>query len=299
MIPNQASVTAENNAALRTYESMRPDAERICNDPYAEYFLPERFYSAENRKDKLGEIISDWDARFPGVSNSIIARTRFIDDCLQEALNADIHQLVILGAGYDTRALRFEALRDTAAVFELDHPATQKAKLDRIKHYLGDDLSHVRYVPIDFSKEDITEKLDTCGYDDQLKTFFIWEGVTYYLPAQAINKTLQFIRRHSAFQSSVVFDYFPPTVVDGTTPLVEARALREGLKHIGEEIMFGIDPVQIAVFMEDRGFSVIKHLSSTEYWRVCFKGAKAARSVSDMFLFCQAMVSREKEDPPT
>jgi methyltransferase (TIGR00027 family) len=291
MNPNQASVTAENNAALRTYESMRPEAERICNDPYAEYFIPERFFSAENRKDKIGEIISNWDARFPGVSNSIIARTRFIDDCLEEELKADIHQLVILGAGYDTRSLRFESLKDTAAVFELDHPATQKAKLDRIKHYLETDLSHVRYVPIDFSKEDITEKLYTCGYDDQLKTLFIWEGVTYYLPSQAVDRTLQSIRRHSAFQSSVVFDYFPPTVVDGTTHLAEALALREGLKSIGEEIMFGIDPVQIAVFMEDRGFSVVKNLSSAEYKQVYFKGANATRNVSAMFLFCQAMVS--------
>jgi methyltransferase (TIGR00027 family) len=291
MNPNQASVTAENNAALRTYESMRQEAERICNDPYAEYFLPERFFSAENRKDKIGEIISDWDARFPGVTNSIIARTRFIDDCLQEALNADIHQLVILGAGYDTRALRFEALRETATVFELDHPATQKAKLERIKNHLEADLSHIRYVSIDFSKEDIAEKLVTSGYDDQLKTLFIWEGVTYYLPAQAVDRTLQFIRRHSAFQSSVVFDYFPSTVVDGTTHLVEARALREGLKRIGEEIMFGIDPVQIAVFMEDRGFYVVKNLSSTEYLHVYFKGPNATRNVSDMFLFCQAMVS--------
>jgi methyltransferase (TIGR00027 family) len=291
MNPDQASVTAENNAALRTYESMRPEAERICNDPYAEYFIPERFFSAENRIDKIGEIISDWDTRFPGVSNSIVARTRFIDDCLEEALNADIHQLVILGAGYDTRALRFEALRETATVFELDHPATQKAKLDRIKHYLETDLSHVRYVPIDFSKEDIAEKLDTCGYDDQLKTLFIWEGVTYYIPAQAVDRTLQFIRRHSAFQSSVVFDYFPATVVDGTTHLAEARALRKGLKSIGEEIMFGIDPAQIAVFMEDRGFSVVKNLSSAEYKQVYFKGANATRNVSAMFLFCQAMVS--------
>lgn len=291
MNPHQASVTAENNAALRTYESMRPEAERICNDPYAEYFLPERFFCAENRKDKIGEIISDWDAKFPGVSNSIIARTRFIDDCLQEALNADIHQLVILGAGYDTRALRFEALRETATVFELDHPTTQKAKLERVKNHLEADLSHVRYVSIDFSKEDIAEKLDTCGYDDQLKTLFIWEGVTYYLPSQAVDRTLQFIRGHSAFQSSVVFDYFPSTVVDGTTHLVEARALREGLKRIGEEILFGIDPVQIAVFMEDRGFSVVKNLSSAEYKQVYFKGANATRNASAMFLFCLAMVS--------
>jgi methyltransferase (TIGR00027 family) len=291
MNPNQASATAENNAALRTYESMRPKAERICNDPYAEYFLPERILPAQNRKDKIGEIISDWDAQFPGVSNSIIARTRFIDDCLEEALKADIHQLVILGAGYDTRALRFDNLKDTVAVFELDHPATQKVKLDRIKHYLETDLSHVRYVSIDFSKEDIAEKLDTCGYDDQLKTLFIWEGVTYYIPAQAVDRTLQFIRRHSAFQSSVVFDYFPPTVVDGTTTLVEALALREGLKRIGEEIMFGIEPIEIMAFMEDKGFSVVKNLSSAEYKQVYFKGANATRSVSAMFLFCLAMVS--------
>ncbi len=129
MKQNRSSVTAENNAVLRTHESMRPESDRICNNPYVVYFLPDRFMSAKDKDDQIHQSIADWETLFPGVSNSIIARTRFIDDCLKEAINAGIRQLVILGAGYDTRALRFEALKDGVMVFELDHPATQRVKL--------------------------------------------------------------------------------------------------------------------------------------------------------------------------
>lgn len=288
---NQSSITAEHNAVLRAYEYMRPESERICNDPYAVYFLPDRFVSAKGKDDQIHKAISDWETHFPGVCNSIIARTRFIDDCLEEAINAGIRQLVILGAGYDTRALRFEALKDGVMVFELDHPATQRTKLERIKKHVPADLSHVRYIPIDFYADGIDEKLVSNGYDDKLTTLFIWEGVTYYIPASAVDRTLYFIANHSAPKSTVVFDYFPPSVANGTTRLTEARALRDGLKQIGEEILFGIAPDQIIKFMGSRGFTVGKNLSSTAYKKTYFKGVNKNREVSNMFVFVQAMIS--------
>lgn len=288
---NQSSVTAENNALLRAHEAMRPESERICHDPLAFYFMPDHIFSSVDRNNQIKMAITDWEKYFPGVCNSILARTRFIDDCLEEAINDGIQQLVILGAGYDTRAFRVRALEERVGVFELDHPITQKRKLSKIKRHMDQHASNIQYIPIDFSKEDLPDKLFACGYSDQLKTLFIWEGVTYYLPASAVDRTLDFINRLSPPRSSIIFDYFPPTVADGTTRLAEAQALRDGLKRIGEEILFGIEPDQIIAFMKARGFTVIRNLTSTDYRKAYFRGTNKSRNVSDMFIFVQAMVS--------
>ena len=290
MKPNQSSTTAENNAMLRLHESMRPDDERICNDPYAAFFLPDGVIDAPDRNEQIQQTIANWETHFPGVSNAIVARTRFIDDCLEAAIVDGIRQLVILGAGYDTRAMRFKALKESVAVFELDHPSTQNKKLERIEKHLKEDRFHVRYISIDFSKEDLAKKLFACGYDETLKTLFIWEGVTYYIPATAVDTTLSFISRHSPSQSSVIFDYFPSAVADGTTDLEEALALREGLRQIGEEIVFGISPDRINEFMQIRGFSVIQNLTGEDYKKAYFKGANKNRTASEMFIFVHAKV---------
>jgi methyltransferase (TIGR00027 family) len=288
---NQSSVTAENNALLRSHESMRPENERICYDPYAVYFIADHIFSSVNRTDQINLAISDWETHFPGVCNSILARTRFIDDCLEEALIDGIQQLVILGAGYDTRAFRFSALKESVTVFELDHPTTQKRKLEKILKYTDVDISTIRYISIDFTKEDLLNKLSACGYNDRFKTMFIWEGVTYYISQSDVDRTLDFVCRQSAPQSNIIFDYFPPTVADGTINLKEAKALREGLKRIGEEILFGIEPGRIVAFMKKRGFIVVKNLSSVDYKKAYFKSVNQRRAVSDMFIFVQAMVS--------
>ena len=287
MRQNQSSITAENNALLRAYETLRPEDERICHDPYAVYFLPERFLTMKDQKGRMEQTISEWEANFPGVCNAIIVRTRFIDDCLFQAIESGIRQLVILGAGYDTRAFRYDALKDEVMVFELDYPATQKAKLDRIKQFARDDMAHVRFIPIDFDEEEPEAKLLASGYSKKVKTLFIWEGVTYYLPPVAVDRTLHFINSNSPEDSSVVFDYFPESVADGTTTLTEALALREGLKRIGEEILFGIEPAQFDDFMRERGLKVAKNLISSEYLKICFKESYRNRKVSEMFLFSQ------------
>lgn len=291
MNPNQASVTAENNATLRAHESMRPDSERLCYDPYAVYFLPDRIFSAVDRSDQIKWDVAAWESRFPGVGNAIIARTRFIDDRLEAAIDEGIRQLVILGAGYDTRALRCEALADAVTVFEIDHPTTQNRKLERLRKYVDVDLPHVRYIPMDFDTDDLSEKLLRSGFDGRLKTLFIWEGVTYYLAAAAVDRTLAAIHRRSVPQSQVIFDYFPPSVADGTTRLPEARALSEGLSRIGEAILFGIEPDRIDAYMYTRGFSVTHNLTLADYKNIYFKGPNTNRDVSDMFIFVQAMVS--------
>ena len=126
MKKGRPSATAEGNAALRAAELLRPLDERVCYDPFAKDFLGIRFGIVV--RSRLLTKIALWYAEqiIPGAADSLVVRTRYIDDYLEKCIDDGIEQLVILGAGYDSRAYRFKRLRGKVKVFEVDHPATQK-----------------------------------------------------------------------------------------------------------------------------------------------------------------------------
>jgi methyltransferase (TIGR00027 family) len=290
MRAKQPSITAENNAAVRAFESMRPAADRICYDPFARYFLADDLVRAEEPVRLLNEMMSRWNLVVPGVCEAILARTRFVDDLLQAAIEEGLPQLVILGAGYDTRALRFDRLKNETAVFELDHPATQQVKQRRLKQNRLRLPYRMRFIPCRFDKEDFTAKLLGGGYDPDRITFFIWEGVTYYLSPADVERTVGFMAKCSRAGSAVVFDYFPPSVIDGACRLQEAVALRQALKLMGEEIKFGIEPETMEDFLSTRGLVLRKNVTSEDAHRSYLKGIDRPAKVSAMFYFAHATV---------
>jgi methyltransferase (TIGR00027 family) len=293
MRAEQPSITAENNAAVRAFESMRPAADRICYDPFARYFLANDLSRARDTVHMLSEMMSRWNLVVPGVCEAILARTRFIDDLLQAAIEEGLQQLVILGAGYDTRALRFDRLKKDTAVFELDHPATQQVKQQRLKQHRLRLPDRMAFIPCRFDREDFTAKLLGGGYDPDRITFFIWEGVSYYLSPADVDRTLAFIAKCSPAGSAVVFDYFPPSVIDGTCRFEEAVVLRQALKLMGEEIKFGIEPGTIGDFLSARGLVLAKNLTSEDSHRRYRKGIDGPANVSAMFYFAHATVNPE------
>ena len=291
MRADQASRTAENNAAIRTLEAARPPGERICYDPYAKFFLAEHLTRANDPLAQITTMVSGWDLVFPGICNAILTRTRFIDDCLENTLEDGLEQLVILGAGYDTRALRFEGRLKGIRVFELDHPATQATKLRRCQQNMSSLPAHVTFIPIQFDREDLRQKLLANGYRGGLKTFFIWEGVTYYLPDAAVDATLAFIAGNAGAGSSVVFDYFPPSVATGTSDRMEARALGQALQQMGEGITFGLEPATIETFLNRRGFDLVQHFTMQDGRQLYFSMPDRTRHLSDIFFFVHARVT--------
>ena len=170
----QASGTAIGAAAVRAIESEKPANERICYDPFARRFIDTWVYLLM----KLFAWYGEWHTK--GGLTFIVCRCRYIDDYLQECLKSGVAQLVILGAGLDSRAYRNELHQGVARVFEVDHPATQASKIERVKKVFGKIPSHVTYISVDFVDETL-DKLLTSGFDPSLKTLFIWEGVTPYL----------------------------------------------------------------------------------------------------------------------
>ena len=290
MRDEQASITAENNAAVRAFESLRPAGHRICYDPFARYFLPDALSRDTDSASLLEERMTRWNLVVPGVCDAILARNRFIDELLQQALDKGLPQLVILGAGYDTRALRFDRLKGATAVFELDHPATQKVKRQRLAQNRLRLPDRMTFIPCRFDKEDFTAKLLAGGYDPGRISFFIWEGVSYYLTPADVDRTLTFIGHHSPPGSALVFDYFPPSVADGSCRLEEAMVLRKALMQMGEEITFGIDPESIEDFLSGRGLVLEKNFTNKDVHNAYLKQIDRPASVSAMFYFAHATV---------
>lgn len=133
MRQNQTSMTAIGIAITRGIESEKPEDERICFDPYARSFVSPALYNFVKLFDTLG-----WsEKKGPGVMGFLTVRERHIDEYLKLQIEAGIQQLVILGAGFDARAYRFEDIMNGIKVFEVDHPASQKDKLQKLNKIFG------------------------------------------------------------------------------------------------------------------------------------------------------------------
>jgi methyltransferase (TIGR00027 family) len=189
MAENKASVSAGGVASLRAIETEKPEAERICSDPLAAAMAPR--YSAFMLWMTKAIIKSAfYDRLSSGAVGMIVARERYIDDFLKARLGEGLDQVVLLGAGFDTRAYRTPGIEKTR-VFEVDQPATQADKLERLKKVVDPLPANVTFVPVDFNTQALAERLPASGYNDQGKTLFIWQGVTYFLTAEGIESTLR------------------------------------------------------------------------------------------------------------
>jgi len=153
-------------------------------------------------------------------------RTRFIDEALERAIAGGATQVVILGAGLDTHAYRCQKLLAHVKVFEVDRPATQALKKQRVNDVLGGPPANLAYVPIDFQHEDLPVELARHGYDPARRTFFILEGVTMYLPEDAVRDTFRFVAAHPP-GSSIVFDFVYRAMID-MLAMIKVADLPEG-----------------------------------------------------------------------
>lgn len=196
------------------------------------------------------------------------ARTHQIDDSLDRAADRGVMQVVVLGAGFDSRAYRFAKTYPRITFFEVDLPATIRAKQDVVTRALGAPPPQVRYAPIDFNSQTLVSALESVGYDPKKKTFFILEGVTMYITGPANEAVFQFIRVHAAPGSVVVFDYIWRRVVDGDYQgLYGASSTAKGLARIGEPFISGWSPGEMADFTRRHGLKVVESLDAADLTR--------------------------------
>lgn len=286
------SKMAELIALHRVAESMFPEGVRICYDPYAVHFVdPETLEFARKNPEKTKAMREHLERLFPGLSSSIRARVRYFDDFVKTAVDEGLEQLVILGAGYDTRAYRIEGL-NKIKVFEVDHPGTQGVKIEKVKKIFGRLPEHVVYVPVDFESEDMGQKLLENGYSESQKTLFVMEGLVMYIPPEAVDETLSFIVKNSGKRSSILFDYYPQSLVGGTSDLEAAKNIKSFVAEQGEPLLFGIEEGTVEEFLSKRGFSQIQNVTSEDYKKAYFHGVNEGRAVSNLLFFAHAVVDK-------
>jgi methyltransferase (TIGR00027 family) len=176
----------------------------------------------------------------------MIIRTRFIEDRLEQEIRAGVSQVVILGAGFDTRAYRLTELLKSARVFEVDQPSTQEYKQRRIRETGIEVPPNLTYVPVDFRQDKLGDALAAAGYDSIRKTFFVWEGVTMYLPEAAVEETLRWVAAQAA-GSTVIFDFVGAMVIQFMANIPWDKlpeAAKQGIQRLqrleaGEPWIFG------------------------------------------------------------
>jgi methyltransferase (TIGR00027 family) len=259
-------------ALFRAMESQRPEGKRLFCDPLAASYLSPtlRVLLLADRLPFLNRMVAAIiDHRWPGARTTGVARTRLIDEAAEAALKAGLRQAVLLGAGFDSRPYRLHGM-DKVVAFEVDHPATSEAKLKLTTAALGRIPSNVRFVRIDFNSQDLSVVLKNAGYDAALPTLFLWEGVTNYLTADAVQSTLLFCSRAAA-QSEVVFTYIDSEVLSNPRSYPGTQKLAKLLSGVGEKWTFGFDPKQLPGYLERIGLKLKSDLSAAEYRQIYYK----------------------------
>jgi len=285
MKQNQSSITAQGIALIRAMESRKPADQRICYDPLARSFVNPLLLL-------FGPFLTWYGARrSPGVGEYLVARTRYFDDTIASYLHQGMQQLVILGAGYDSRAYRLEALKSLKQIFEVDHPATQVVKLKRLQQIGVTAPVNVIYVPIDFMTEQL-DKLFNYGYQSNLLTLFVWEGVTYYLSAQAVDQMLAFVRQSARPGSAIIFDYGYAEALTSVHPRAEVASMRRYRWLTGENLVFGIPEGTIEPFLTQRGFTEVTNVTHIDLERLYFQGKTSARQIAPAYAIVSARISR-------
>lgn len=299
MKAGKPSYSAAIVASIRALETLRPQDEQICHDPYARLFLRGVLRKLARYAPFRRVILRYLEHRAPGTPAGIAARTRYIDDVVLAEVQNGISQLVILGAGYDTRALRLSPLRGIRC-FEVDFPDTQAFKLNCLQKMPELSTPHVTYVSIDFNRQKLEHVLKAAGYDPSEKTLFLWEGVTMYLTPEAVDATLQFVASNTAQGSSIYFDYFMRKVMDGRCPLPESVALRKmsSFNNDGvERFTFHIDEARLEEFLTQRGFKLKEEMRGETLHERYFKGVNAQRYVHRVCGYLHAEVVRREDRP--
>jgi len=245
------SETAIATASLRALACYEYDELVRCKDQLAVLFLPDDKKEPLMKSD-LRNMIKK--AIPEGLYEYVIARTGYFDDLFIHSLKEETSQIVILGAGYDSRPYRFKNLIGNTLIYEVDALATQEHKRIILQNNGVYCHKNIRYVSLDFEQDDLMNVLCNEGFNPLLQTLFIWEGVTFYLNPATVQTILQSLRSNSAEHSILSFDF---QNIDNEQGLIDT-----GLK--AEIIRFGIEAETVNGYLKSLGYIVIEHVDSEE-----------------------------------
>jgi len=210
--------------------------------------------------DQLLESLQQWNTPSPArVCAYFALRHRFAEDQLQIAIERGVRQVVLLGAGLDSLALRRPALAEEVTFVEVDHPDSQRWKRSRLEE-LGLDTRLVVYVPVDFSKERLADRLANSGVKLDEPTYYSWLGVTQYVDRPSCDATLAFIAGRPP-GSQVVLDFIVRS--DSLSPSEWAFSAATADKSAirGEPWLTYFDPIELETHLATLGFAKVHRLT--------------------------------------
>ncbi|MEQ8176317.1 MAG: class I SAM-dependent methyltransferase [Syntrophomonadaceae bacterium] len=286
MRENQVSDTAIKTACWRAYHA-HIDNPKIFNDSLAydlvgqsEYESFETMYVSIFKTlapSEFASSFSDDAAILKLMMQSlaapalVLSRARYAEDKLFDALRQGVGQYVILGAGMDTFAFRHSEVMEDLKVFEIDRIATQEFKRLRI-HELGWEYpSHLRLIPADLSKDNISEALTRSSYNKEDLSFFNWLGVTCYLPRDVVFAVLQTISESAPAGSRIVFDYLDTDLLIPEKAAQRSQEILMMAEQAGERIITYFNPEALADDLAKVGFRLEENLNPSEINELYFK----------------------------
>lgn len=303
MAEKQAGLSAIAMAYARAYHATH-DSPRIFDD-----FLANDLFTAEERAQTdrawaglLQYIDPELAATNPDAATALgwvvqltngpitLGRSRYAEDSLEDAIRKGVRQYVILGAGFDTFAFRRPDLAERLQVFELDHPATQAIKRERVAAAGWTHPANLHFVPVDFTQESVKDALGRAPYDPSQLSFFSWLGVSFYLTREVVFDTLRSIVSTSAPGSTVVFDYLH---ADAFIPEKAGKLMQQMqwmAVQLGEPMKAGFDPLALATELERLGLRLEENLNPDAIEARYFQGRADRYHAVEHFHYARAVV---------
>lgn len=286
--------TAQGVAKVRHYEALLPPDQRLYHDPYAYAMYP-------------GSVVQGWmgpatiDTLYgwmgmTGFQEMISVRTKWLDDQIGQA-QSDSKQLLILGAGYDTRGFRLEFPEDFL-VLEVDQPEVQTKKLGKLNALLQREKqqpdqgkpiesrlnSKVQFVPVNFNQDSLQDKLKAHpGFQVNQPSIITLEGVTQYIPKPSTAQTLQDIKAIVAPGSTLLITYVDQSVLDHPEDNKACQRIYQLASRVGEPWISAFHPQEFAAFIKDCGYTVVSDTSILDYNDQYLDAVK--RKLEDQHLF--------------
>jgi len=266
-IQSQTSRTAEWTCLSRAASFFEPNPSFHGNDNVAPRLVPTPMRIM--LQTRFGRFLFHRVLGGRGMYEYVIARTRYIDAAFELALSEGFHEIVLLGAGFDTRALRL-ASAARASIFELDVPVTQNAKIGRYHQRHLSIPANLHLVAIDFDRESIAERLAASGFSSGKRCLFILEGVLMYLQPESVDTTFRTLQSLGGPRSRIVFDYVRASVLRGEGSLYGQEGVTRSVEKVNESWHFGLDPGQVSSFLSTYGFALVDHLDAAGLEKLYF-----------------------------
>ncbi len=282
--------TATGAAVCRLIEQSQPKGARLFDDEVIKVLVGPTIRIMMRFAPMRSFTMGRADAVLDGLYGAQVCRTRFIDDAVQASLSQGIGQIVILGAGFDTRAYRLRGV-ERVKVLELDLLAVQEEKKKKLLDHFARLPENVTLVPIDFTSQSVEAVLAGTVFDPSSPSVFVWEGVTQYLTDEAVHRTFAFVGK-SAPGSTLVFTYVLKSVIERRSGIPDADRLMDVMAKNGAPWLFGLEPSDVASFLAPYHLDLVADVGNADYQATYLKPRGRNLQVSECERVAQSIVTR-------